>query len=184
MALPRVITPKPDEGERVRLLACAECGTIEEFENFTGPVEYDVTLNTIVSKHQTNGREHAPGALMDVAKTDWDRPQVREQLKKQIWESFQKQGHTGLPSEAYVIRNTFLEDAQACWRKHLRTPNCPDYKADFMQIVPDTADERRELGMPKFDRHNPRTKRYLCEYCPVHSLVQQAERDQAGLYDK
>lgn len=175
-------------GPRIRLLACGKCKTIEVLDPYDGPRElageYDVVLNIAVERHQDGVERipHAPAALTDVAKSDWDNPVAQEQIRRQIAASFDPNGETGLGSEAYAILDTFRRDAMDCWGRHLRTPTCSDYKSDAKQLVPGTQRERKEAGLERFDMANPATKRYLCEYCPVHSMVQQAQREKLGMY--
>lgn len=182
---------QPSDGPRIRLLACGQCKTIEPLDPYNGPRElaeqYDVVLNIAVGRHQDGVERipHAPAVLLDVAKSDWDNPNARDQIEQQVRASFSG-GETGLGAEAYAMRDNFREDAMKCWEKHLRTPSCSEYKADHMRLVPDTSVERKELGVAaasEYDRNNPELTRHLCEYCPVHSLVQQHLRKKAGLYD-
>lgn len=176
------------DGPEVRLLVCTNCKTVEVLDDYTGPPElaeiHDVVLNTVLQKHR-DGVERVPhvGQVFRVKESAWDSG-AQDQIKAQVIARLDPNAETGLGSEAYALRNTFQEDAMSCWSKHNRIPGCPDYKTDPMQIVPDTQAERKEAGIAKFDRHNPATKRFLCEYCPVHSLVQQAQRKKAGLYDQ
>lgn len=187
-----VVAKSPAQGPEIRLLACGKCKTIEVLDDYTGPQrlaeKYDVVLNIAVEKHQDGVERipHAPAALVRVKKSDWDNPAVQEQVRSQIMASF-GDGETGLGSEAYAIRDNFLADAMDCFGKHLRNPECPDYRSDSKRLVPGTDSERREVGMAKaseYDRNNPALTKYLCDYCPVHSMVLQARRKKAGMYDK
>lgn len=176
-------------GPEVRLLVCGNCRTIEVLDDYDGPPEraadLDVVLNVALERHK-DGVERIPhvGQMFRVKKSVWDSPDAQEQVRQQIIAKFDPGAETGLGAQAYAMRDNFRTDAMSCWGKHLRTKACPDYKTDAMQLVPDTKAERKDAGIGSFDRHNPATKRYLCEYCPVHSLVQQAKRKQAGLYDQ
>ena len=175
--------------DKVRLLVCAEEKTIEVLDDYTGPRgradEYDVVLNVALEKHKS-GVERRPhiGQLFDVPKSDWDNPEAREQIQKQIRDKFEGTGETGLGTAAYAMRDTFREDAMTCWGEHNRNPHCSDYKSEKKQLVPGTAEVRKEAGLPVFDKSNPATQRFLCEYCPVHSMVQQDLRSKVGMYDK
>jgi hypothetical protein len=177
------------DGPEVRLLVCTNCRTIEVLDDYKGPPEradeFDVVLNLAVEKH-ADGVERIPhiGQVFRVKESAWNSPEAQEQVKAQVIARLDPNAETGLGSEAYALRDNFREDAMACWAAHNRTPACSDYKSDSKQLVPNTQVERREAGIAKFDRHNPATKRYLCEYCPVHSLVQQAARKRLGLYDQ
>jgi hypothetical protein len=172
----------------IRLLVCSQCKTIEVLDDYTGPPEradeYDVILNVSLEKHR-DGVERIPhiGQMFRVPRSDWENPGAQAEIEKQIREKFEG-GETGLGSSAYATLDTFREDAMTCWHQHNRTEDCGDYKSDAKQLVPDTQDVRREAGLRKFDKSNPATKRFLCEYCPVHSLVQQKQRLKAGMYDQ
>jgi cation transport regulator ChaB len=180
---------KPDEtGPEVRLLVCKNCQTIEVLDDYTGPQElaelYDTVLNTVLEKHKdgVERREHF-GQMFRVKESAWNSP-AQEQIRQQIVAAFDPDAETGLGAEAYAIRDNFKEDAYTCWVQHLKTPACSDYKSESKLLTPNTQAERKEAGLAKFDSHNPALQRFLCEYCPVHSLVQQAQRKRAGQYDK
>ena len=177
--------------EKIRLLACSDCKTVEELDDYTGPREradeYDVILNIALEKHR-DGVEQRPhiGQLFDVPKQDWDNPNAREQILQQV-SAKMNGGETGLGSEAYALRDTFREDAFTCWQQHNRNPACSDYKSPSKRLVPQTSAERREIGAApasQYDATNPALTRFLCEYCPVHSMVVTARRKKAGMYDK
>lgn len=180
----------PDEtGPDVRLLVCSTCKTIEVLGDYTGPPErasqFDIVLNMATEKHK-DGVERIPhiGQLFRVKQSAWDSPAAQEQIREQVVARLDPNAETGLGAEAYAIRDNFKDDAFACWEKHLKTVACPDYKTDAKLLTPDTQVERKEAGLAKFDASNPALQRWLCEYCPVHSLVQQAQRKKAGLYDQ
>jgi hypothetical protein len=179
-----------ESGPEIRLLVCGQCKTIEVLDDYTGPQElaelYDTALNTLVAKHRdgVEQRPHAPAQLFRVKESSWSNPPAQEQIRQQIIAKFDPNAETGLGAEAYALRDTFKEDAFACWEKHLRNPGCGDYKTDKMRLTPNTQAERKEAGMEKFDPSNPATQRFLCEYCPVHSLVTQMKRERGGLYDQ
>lgn len=167
---------------QLRLLICHQCKTVEEFPDFDGPPDRDEVLAFHAAKHRSAGVPHK-GNLVKIDEEHWSREEVREQTLKQIQEALSG-GETGLGSPAYNLLNTLREDAMTCFRQHQRNPACSDYKSPEKRLVPDTVAERKELGLdPVYDSTNRRLTRYLCEYCPVHSLVQQAARKRAGLYD-
>jgi hypothetical protein len=179
-----------ETGPEIRLLLCGQCKTIEPLDDYTGPLEraeeFDVILNAAVARHQDGVERipHAPAQMFRVRESAWNNPEAQQQIRAQLVARFDPDAETGLGAEAYALRDNFRADAMTCWAQHNRTPACSDYKSDAKQIVPQTQHERKEAGLKKFDRANPSTKRYLCEYCPVHSLVQQSQRAKAGLYDK
>ena len=165
----------PDE--KIRLLACAMCKTIEELPWYEGPADRDVLLEALVSTHGPAHARHI-GTLFTVEKKQWDSPSVQEQIAKQISDKMGG-GETGLGSEYYAVRNTYREDAMACWKQHQRNPGCNDYMTDAKRIQPGTKAERKAAGMPEF-----RSTSFLCHFCPVHSLVVTAKRKKAGMYDE
>jgi hypothetical protein len=165
--------------EKVRLLACSECKTIEALPDFDGHPSQDHLLNALVSKHETSGRRHV-GRLFDVEASRWDDENVRTEVSREIAKVMSGKGETGLGTPFYTARDTFREDAMACWKKHLRAPNCNDYKDDSKRLTPGTSAERKAAGLPEYNHANDR---YLCEFCPVHSLVVTAVRKAHGAYD-
>lgn len=171
------------EEKKVRLLACSVCRTIDEIgPMFDGPPEHDSVLERVASKHQSAGVRHK-GQLFVVDAETWSKPLARAEIQKKITESLDG-GESGLGSAAYALMETLKDDAMDCFKAHRRNPACPDYKSDKMRIAPGTAQERRAAGMdPRYDAGGPSLTRYLCEWCPVHSLVQQASRQRAGLYE-
>lgn len=176
-----------DEPE-IRLLVCGKCKTVEELPDYKGPTNRDVMLNVAVNRHKDGATRtpHAPAQLLRAKVSDWSKSTYKEEILKQINATLNPNSSTtGLPSEAYAMADNFKADALACFARHNRNPNCPDYKTDKMRLVPDTKTERKEMGLdPRYDAGDPGLTKYLCEYCPVHSLVQQAARKAAGLYDK
>lgn len=170
---------------KIRLLACQQCKTIEELPDFDGPPEYDVLLSHLLEKHKTPGGTPHIGQLFDVDKDKWENgdkntpaSKVREDVARQISVRLSG-GETGLGSPFYALHDTYKEDAMTCWKRHQRIPGCNDYKSEKMRLTPGTNAERKELGLDKY-----RSDRdvYLCQFCPVHSLVEQAQRAKAGLY--
>jgi hypothetical protein len=192
VAVSGIINPyaeKVDEdGPEVRLLVCSTCKTIEVLDDYTGPPEradqFDTILNLATEKHK-DGVERIPhvGQLFRVKQSAWNNPEAQQQVRAQVIARLDPNAETGLGAEAYAIRDNYREDAMSCWAEHNRNPGCPDYKSDAKLLTPDTQMERKEAGIAKFDKHNPATQRFLCEYCPVHSLVTQMKRERAGLYD-
>jgi hypothetical protein len=185
-----LITPNVDEGgPEVRLLVCSTCKTIEVLDDYTGPPEqaerFDVVLNLATERHK-DGVERIPhvGQLFRVKEGAWNSPEAQAQIREQVVARLDPNAETGLGAEAYAIRDNYKEDAMACWAQHNRVPACPDYKSDAKLLTPNTQAERKEAGLDKFDAHNPALQRWLCEYCPVHSLIMQIQRKKAGLYDQ
>ena len=165
----------------VRLLVCPTDKSIEEMPDFDGPPQYDQVLQALVAKHE---RKRCPtGSLLRVEESKWQNPEVQNEVRKRIAASFGDKAETGLGTPTYQLMETLRDDAMKCFQQHNRNPACNDYKSDSKRLVPDTKAERKELGMdPKYDAQDRSLTRYLCEWCPVHSLVQQAARAKAGLY--
>lgn len=159
-----------------RLLACQQCKTIEELPDFDGPPEHDHLLAHSVQRHQTNGVQHV-GLLSKVDSERWKDTNVRKEVSRQI-ASRLAGGETGLGSPYYDLKNTYQTDALDCFKAHLRNPNCSDYHSDAKRLTPGTAAERKAAGLPEY--HSPKD-RYLCDFCPVQSLVEAAARKRAGL---
>lgn len=173
----------------VRVLVCGECKTYEELPDFEGPPEYDEMLAVAVAKHQHGtGRTkipHAPATLFKAKEREWKSERVREETIRQVQNAMDPNSTTGLDSSAYEMVDNFRADAMACFERHNRNPACSDYKSPEKRLVPDTRRERLDLGLnPKYDAKNPHLTKYLCDYCPVKSMVQQAAFKKAGLYDK
>jgi hypothetical protein len=170
----------------VRVLACMNCKTVEELPDFKGPPELDEVLAAAAYKHRSAGIPHT-GQLFRVPEVDWGLREKRDEIRKQIAARMEPGAETGLGSEAYAMVDNFKSDAMDCFERHMRNANCNDYKSDAKRLVPNTAAERKELGLAParhYDREGGQITKYLCEYCPVHSMVQQAQRKKAGLYDK
>lgn len=176
----RTTTNVDEDGPKVRILACKVCKTLDVMGDYTGPreraAEFDVELMVMTERHQGH-----VGQLFDAPASAWNDPTKQAEIRKRLVAQFDPNAESGLGAEAYALRDTFKEDAFACWEQHRRTPTCSDYKSDAKRLVPDTASERKEAGITKFDINNPATQRFLCEYCPVHSLVVDAARRKAGL---
>ena len=161
----------------IRLLACGQCKTIEDLPDYEGPVEQDHLLSHLVDRHQTNGHPHFPALLSKVEESDWSDENRKSEIAKQISAKLDG-GETGLGSAYYNVKSTFQADALQCFAQHNRNPACSDYKSDKKRLTPGTAAERKAAGLPEY--RSPKD-RYLCDFCPVQSLVEQAARRKAGL---
>jgi len=164
---------------QIRLLACTVCKTIEELPDFQGlRAEEDHLLNRLVEKHGPPENRHF-GQLFTVNQEHWQTEHIKVQIAQQIAQKMNG-GETGLGSEYYDVKNTFTEDAMACFKAHQRNPDCNDYKSDSKRLTPGTAADRKAAGLPEYHTAHDR---YLCDFCPVQSLVDQKARWKAGLYD-
>lgn len=168
----------------VRLLVCHHCQTIQEIPDYDGPPEYDSLLEYRVAEHRTPGGTPHQGILARAKASDWEKEEYKQGVLREINEAigFTKPGTgEGLGSSFYNVQSTFKADAFTCWKHHNRTENCQDYRSDAKELLADTKAERKAEGMSTARRDRP--KHWLCDYCPVHSLVQQRQRKQAGLYN-
>jgi hypothetical protein len=162
---------------QIRLLACSVCKTIEELPDFDGPPEQDHLLKRLIEKHGPEENRHV-GQMFRVEQDQWQSESVKYEIAKRITAKLGG-GETGLGSAYYDLKNTFAADAMSCFQAHQRNPACGDYKSDSKRLTPGTAAARREAGLPEYRTEHDH---YLCEHCPVHSLVEQAARAKAGLY--
>lgn len=173
----------------VRVLACMECKTVEELSDFEGPFQHDEELAVAVSRHRYPSGDPHKGQLFRIQEQHWHLRGARQEIVQKIREQLEGGDgvETGLGSATYAMVDNFKDDAMKCFAAHHRNPACNDYKSEEKRLVPDTAQERRELGLAPvgtYDSEDRSMTRYLCEYCPVHSLVQQHARKKAGMYDK
>lgn len=155
---------------QIRLLACQQCKTIEELPDFEGRPEQDHLLSYALERHRNNGVAHI-GALFKVPEKDWENDKAKKSITQQIAAKLEG-GETGLGSAFYDLKNNFQEDAIACFNAHMRNPACSDYKSDSKRLTPGTAAERKAAGLSEY---RSAKDRYLCEFCPVQALVEQAQ---------
>jgi hypothetical protein len=152
-----------------RLLICRDCRSIEELPDYDGPPEYDVLLDNLVEAHvYPNGEKHF-GNMATTPDAEWADPYMREQIVKQIASKT-----TGMESEFYATKNTYVEDALKCYQRHRRPQEegCNDYR-----------DSKKRIGNPSKMGWEVGPKVYLCDFCPYHSYyVMTEKRHQAGLY--
>lgn len=161
--------------EFVRLLICMECKTTEQLPDYAGDPRGDEVLEYAIHPHSHPSGEKHRGHLMRVEKKHWDSPSTRRAIENQIRESA---GHTGLDTEFYATKDTLHEDAMKCWSAHNRNPACGDYKSSKKRLSAGTDRERKKLGLAPMP-----SKQFLCDYCPVKSMVQQRVFEKAGLYN-
>ena len=84
----------------------------------------------------------------------------------------------------YDTKSTFMEDAMNCYKAHLQPKvGCPDYGAPQKRLLPNSAKERAELNLPK-PEHADGPKIFLCNFCPMHSVVTTNKRMAQGMYKK
>ncbi len=162
------------------MLVCHTCEVIVPIPDYRGRAEYDEFLQARVAEHQYPGSNPTRGHDMDlgtVSEKSWDNPQIRPQIVAEIMaRTWHEVG--GLGQALYDVQNNYKEDAMACWRfEHGRTSNCDDYMSEKKLILADSRAERKDLGLDP----RQRAKISLCQFCPVHSVVQQRKNKARGM---
>lgn len=166
--------------EYVRLLLCLDCKSLDEVPDFEGRPEDDFYLEYFSAKHETSGGTRHRGNLVRVPKSAWDSPAQAEVLK-QIKDALGGNA-AGLGSAFYNTRNQLVEDAMTCFGQHMRNPACSDYKSSSKELS--VSDELKADWKDVTGKKRPKNigpKKYLCEFCPVDSLVKAASRSRKGL---
>jgi hypothetical protein len=171
------------EGPVIRLLLCLVCNTVEELPDYEGPSNYDYLLEISLEKHKFPSGEEHKGKLFKVPVKIWSNPEQ----KAAVIEQFKNGGSRGLDELAegnnfYETKMTFASEAMSCWQRHNKPKeNCDDYQSSSKRLLPDTAKERGELGLPK-PEHLEGPKIYTCNFCPYHGEVVQRRRQFLGMY--
>jgi hypothetical protein len=169
----------------MRLMKCLKCKTIDEIPGYSGPeggentVEFDEALRFFVDQHIDKGCTNRDDRVIYYLPVRfWVIPKVKKGILKQI-----QQGAEGLDifgTNFYATKENFTADAMTCWIAHKQTKDCGDYKNDKKLLKADTAKERLDAGLEK-ESSGPKV--YLCDYCPVKSIVQEKAFKQQGLYN-
>lgn len=167
----------PNE-QMIRLLVCRKCKSIDEVPPYDGPEggensgDYDYSLRFFVDNHLDHKAElvtyHLPFKY-------WVVPKVKEGIIQQI-----NQGAQGLDifgTNFYATKENFSADAMTCWIQHKQTKDCGDYKSTHKILKAGTSVERKALGL---EAEGTGPKVYLCDYCPVKSVVQQKAYKKKG----
>lgn len=164
--------------EKLRLLICHTCHSIQELPWYEGNPDRDDTLKFRVAEHRfPDGNEHF-GVLATVPAEHWEKPSHRDEIVQKIEEAAGVPGTgVGMGETFYDVKSNFQADALQCWKEHNRTHNCEDYRSDKKRLYPDTKAERKSEGLPA---QRPNT--FLCDFCPVHTLVMQRQRHEQGYY--
>jgi hypothetical protein len=179
-----LIGSKPVDGPIIRLLRCFVCETWEELPDYEGPSDRDYLLEISLEKHKFPSGDPHVGKLFKVPVKTWANPEER----KAVLEQLGKGGSKGLddldPDKSfYETKMTFANDAMECWQRHNQPKNdCDDYQKPSKRLLPDTAKERGELGLPK-PEHLDGPKIYVCNFCPYHGEVVQRKRRIMGMYN-
>lgn len=173
--------PDPTQ-PHVRILVCHVCQSVEELPDYDGPVEYDQLLDYKVAPHAFPSGTPHKGLLVRVPTKKWQSQDFRDAFVDQI-ETMVGAGHgDGVPGLAYDLKSNFKQDAMQCWKEHRRVADCGDYQSKSKALYADTKAERKEAGMDI--SLSARPKHFLCDYCPVQSIVDQKKRAVAKMYDK
>ena len=172
--------PLPTSGEKIRLLYCEDCKTIDELPDFDGPPEYDDVLEALLRRHETpSGLRHV-GKLFDVDVLVWQNEEARRGIIKQI----KGGGSAGLAefdATFYDTRNTFFDDAMKGYGLHLRLKGaCPDWMSESKILLPDTTAERKAEGLAAPSK-TPGHKVRLCDFCVVQRFMAKKAQDAMGL---
>jgi hypothetical protein len=171
-----------DEGPQLRVFYCWNCKTFDELPDYVGPAEYDDLLALLVERHQSAGIPHSCTPFRIGVKL-WSMESIRQQIMKQI-RSGTNGGLDELDPEYYATRSMFYEDAMQCYAKHNRPKDsCGDWKAENKRLLPKTAELRKTVGLSTPGQSSG-TKVYLCDFCPMKSVVMTKVRDKAGMYDE
>lgn len=163
-----------------RLLVCKTCPSIEVIpDDYDGPPEYDYLLNALLAgpKHKfPDGTAHF-GLLHRIDQKSFD------SIMRQTDGSGMRQLSAELFKNHDLVvewRDTFREDANACFNRHGRPKmGCIDYCDSSRRIGNPSTAERRNFTVDS----KPPPPVYLCHFCPVHSgFVLTERRHAAGLY--
>jgi hypothetical protein len=178
-----LIGSKVIDGPIIRLLRCFVCETWEELPDYEGPSDHDYLLEMTIEKHVFPSGDPHVGKLFKVPVKTW----VNAEQRKAVLENLGS-GSRGLddldPDKSfYDTKMTFAADAMKCWKQH-NSPaqDCNDYQTPAKRLLPNTAKERADLNLPK-PEHLEGPKIYMCNFCPVHSMVLQRKRAFLGMYD-
>jgi hypothetical protein len=169
-----------DNGPKLRILYCWQCRTIEELPDFEGRPEDDLLLEIVIEPHQTTGVQHK-GTLFKIPVGIWSVQSQREEIIRQMRDQISG-GLDNLDPDYYNTRSTFYEDAMKCYSAHLRpTDSCSDWKSETKRLLPKTDALRKEAGLMSAES-SASTRVYLCDFCPVKSVVMTKQRRAAGMY--
>ena len=155
----------------IRLLRCDDCQTLEELPDFDGPADYDTLLLVLTDKHKFPNGEPHKGRLIRVEKRAWELENLKKAILDQIWEG--SKGLAEFDSSYYDVRQTFHDDALACYAKHLRPQEgCPDFNSPSKILKPDTKSDRKDAGISTTNL----PVIHLCSFCPVRSYMERKSR--------
>ena len=167
--------------DKIRLLICEHCGSVQEMPDYEGPWQQDTWFNEMVKEHMLPSGEKTHG-LVHVGRVESSAWLAhRDDIVSRAASEFTLPGKgAGLGQTFYDTKSTFMADAFTCWKvEHNRTLNCQDYKSDKKRLMPDTRAERKAEGMDP----NQRPNTFLCDFCPYHQVVLQRQRKDKFGYD-
>jgi len=150
-----------------RLLVCRRCGTMNRMQDYDGSPEYDFELQEVIQAHMDKSpypphAEEHPAMLFRVSEEEAELLDVESEVVKALADE-----------QVFIkeVRDDMKVEALKCFDRHNRpSDNCINYKDESKTIG-------RKIGVPKQNR------KYLCEFCPVHSKVVFKMRKKAGMYD-
>lgn len=153
----------------MRVLRCDECATIDQMPDWTEGPDSDPYLPSVVEHHKNHH-----GQLFRLPVGLW----LDDQSRRKIIEQIQRKSPLGLAeidSTIYEVRDQFAVDAMACYNAHQRPKDgCSEFRGSHKQLKPDTAKDRKELGLQPL---HGGPKVYLCDWCPVRSVLSQKIND-------
>ena len=168
----------------MRLLVCKKCKTIDDVPPYEGPeggentVQYDHHLKFFVDPHVDKNCPNQDRLVYHLPVKYWIVPKVKESIVAQI-QAGGSQGLDVFGTNFYATSNNFRADAMTCWiKEHNQTKDCSDYKSEKKKLKPGTTKERADAGLDS----ESKVKVYLCDFCPVKSLVQEKAYKKQGLY--
>lgn len=179
-----LIGSKEHNGPLIRLLRCFVCESWEELPDYDGPTDKDYLLEISLERHVFPSGEPHVGKMFKVPVSAW----MDGKQRKGILEQLGKGGSAGLdeldPEKSfYDTKMQFSEDAMTCWKYHLQPNNhCDDYMSPKKRLLPNTAKERKDLNLPK-PEHADGPKIYICNFCPMHSVMTTKLRSIRGDYN-
>lgn len=180
--LSKLNTKPQEDPERIRLLVCNICQTVEELpmQEDRGS-EYDPWLAGLLERHGHEtldlSGDRPDAKVFDVERKHWDDHTTRKEIVERIRK---EEKHSGLGDDFYDATNTYREEALKCYQKHnMPTPQtgCIDFRDKSKRISNTlvTQDEKSELTKDQQaslrDIHR-NTKTYICYWCPYFTALQ------------
>ena len=173
-----MVTETKTTADSVRLLRCDTCGPPVEEVPWTSddpglPADYDDALLFVLRRHVfPDGLPHI-GRLVVVEKRAWDLPNIRRVFMEQIWGG--SRGFGELDVRYYDTSNQLRSDALTCFSRHGRPKEgCPDWRIESKKLLPDTREDRKDVGLSTDPR--ARSSTWLCSFCPCSSYYARKSR--------